>query len=364
MTLVLALPLAFAQTDDGAVISGAGAALMGIVAFALALQPPLSTVTFSVTLPDAAAVNVIVFVPAPPVIVPLVIVHVYVAPVCDATLAFAEVDAHTEAGALIVAVGEGLIGTATLPLFVQPAVDVIVMASATLPDEAAVKVIAFVPAPALIVPLVIVQVYVTPLCDGTLAFADVDEQIDGGAVIVADGVGLIVTLALPVAEQLVVSVTVTARETLPDAPGLNVIDDVPWPLSSVPLVTLHTYVAPVVVVTLAPTFVAFAQTADGAVIVAGGGVQTNVNDPLLVAVPPPVVTEIGPLVTFVGTVAVICVELFTTNVAGVPLNETALTPAKFVPVMVTLAPGPPLVGAKFVIVGTEATKHLPALATL
>jgi hypothetical protein len=36
---------------------------------------------------------------------------------------------------------------------------------------------------------------------------------------------------------------------------------------------------------------------------------------------------------------------------AVPLNFTAVAPLKFVPVMVTLAPTPPLVGVKLAIVG-------------
>ena len=58
-------------------------------------------------------------------------------------------------------------------------------------------------------------------------------------------------------------------------------------------------------------------------------------------------------------------------VAFVPLNVTAVTPVKFVPLIVTLAPAAPLVGAKPVIVGgTSTVKGLalvavpPAVATL
>jgi hypothetical protein len=64
------------------------------------------------------------------------------------------------------------------------------------------------------------------------------------------------------------------------------------------------------------------------------------------------VTVIGPLVVPEATVAVICVALFTVNVpAGVPLNETAVTPVKLVPVMTTDVPTGPLVGVKLLIAG-------------
>ena len=118
-------------------------------------------------------------------------------------------------------------------------------------------------------------------------------------------------------------------------------------------------------VTLAPAFVALPQTADGAVIVAGGGVQLKVKGAALVATPPVVVTETGPVVAPAGTTAVICEALLMVNdAAGVPLNFTALVPMKFVPVMVTFVPVPPLDGEKLVMVGVVAVKHLPAEATL
>ena len=52
-------------------------------------------------------------------------------------------------------------------------------------------------------------------------------------------------------------------------------------------------------------------------------------------------------------------------VAFVPLNVTAVTPVKFVPLMVTLAPTGPLVGAKLAIVGALAdTVKLLALVAV
>ena len=65
-----------AQVAVGPVITGDGAALIGMVALEVALQPPFATVTPSETLPEAAAVKVMALVPAPPVIEPLVMVSV------------------------------------------------------------------------------------------------------------------------------------------------------------------------------------------------------------------------------------------------------------------------------------------------
>ena len=64
----------------------------------------------------------------------------------------------------------------------------------------------------------------------------------------------------------------------------------------------------------------------------------------VVAVPAGVVTLMGPVVAFAGTVVVICVLLFTVNVAETPLNLTDVAPVKLAPVIVTLVPGAPLVG--------------------
>jgi len=78
----------------------------------------------------------------------------------------------------------------------------------------------------------------------------------------------------------------------------------------------------------------------------------TVKLPVLEAVPPAVVTEIGPVVTPVGAVAVIVVALSTANeAAATPLNRTAVAPVKSVPVIVTIVPPRPKVGLISVIAG-------------
>src|SRR5438067_1500104 len=76
---------------------------------------------------------------------------------------------------------------------------------------------------------------------------------------------------------------------------------------------------------------------------------------LLVAVPSGVVTLTGPVVAPAGTAAEICVAEFTVKVALVPLNFTEVAPVKFVPVIVTLVPTGPLIGAKLVMFGGFVT---------
>ena len=75
--------------------------------------------------------------------------------------------------------------------------------------------------------------------------------------------------------------------------------------------------------------------------------------PALVAVPAPVTTVIRPVVVF-GTTAVICVALLTVyELALTPLNLTAVTPIKLVPVITTEAPTHTGLGVKFVMLGVE-----------
>lgn len=82
--------------------------------------------------------------------------------------------------------------------------------------------------------------------------------------------------------------------------------------------------------------------------------NTRSNGVVLVAVPPGVVTEIKPLTLLVppGTTKVIVIPLTTVKfvTANVPMR-TAVAPVRFVPVRVTVAPGPPVIGEKLVMVG-------------
>ena len=74
----------------------------------------------------------------------------------------------------------------------------------------------------------------------------------------------------------------------------------------------------------------------------------------LVAVPPLVVTVIGPVVAPPGTSAVRLVADVAVTVARTPLNFTSfllVTGSKFVPVIVTAVPIVPLSGVKLVMDG-------------
>ena len=83
---------------------------------------------------------------------------------------------------------------------------------------------------------------------------------------------------------------------------------------------------------------------------------------MLSAVPAELVTLILPVVAAAGTLARIWVlESTVKELAGVPLNATAVVPAKSVPVTCTKAPGEPLSGLMEVMLGSTATVKLVAL---
>src|SRR5439155_12941122 len=85
-------------------------------------------------------------------------------------------------------------------------------------------------------------------------------------------------------------------------------------------------------------------------VIVGAGI--TVKALALVAVPPGVVTLMGPVVAPAGTVAAIEVGEVTVKLTAlVPLNFTAVVPVKAVPLIVTVLPTGPLVGVKLVIVG-------------
>jgi hypothetical protein len=64
----------------------------------------------------------------------------------------------------------------------------------------------------------------------------------------------------------------------------------------------------------------------------------------LVAVPPGVVTRIGPDLAPFGTVALICVLATTVKLIERPFNVTDVAPVKFEPEIVTAVPGGPVGG--------------------
>jgi hypothetical protein len=90
----------------------------------------------------------------------------------------------------------------------------------------------------------------------------------------------------------------------------------------------------------------------GLILVKVGGGLSTANIVREVAVPAGVTTLISPPLIPDGTTAVICVALTTVKLlTGVVPMRTAVAPVKFVPVMVSVAPGSAESGVKLVIVG-------------
>src|SRR3989442_3887072 len=99
-----------------------------------------------------------------------------------------------------------------------------------------------------------------------------------------------------------------------------------------------------VIVTLAPAGPLVGEK----LVIVGGGMTVKLL--ALIAVPPDVVTLIGPVVAPLGRVVTFEVHTFTVQLPPPPLFLTDVTPVKFVPLIVTLAPTGQLVGEKLLIV--------------
>src|SRR5438093_3212745 len=174
---------------------------------------------------------------------------------------------------------------------------------------------------------------------------------EGG--VVSPTVKLLALLAVPAEVVTLIDPLVAPAGTL----AVIVLAEFTVKLALVPL--NRTAVAPVKLVPLIVTLVPTGPLVGVKLEMVGG--FTTVKLPALLAVPPAVVTLIGPVVAPAGTVAVIAVAEFTVNRRAVPMNRTALAPVKLVPLIVTLVPTGPLVGVKLVMVGGFMTVKLPRL---
>jgi hypothetical protein len=90
----------------------------------------------------------------------------------------------------------------------------------------------------------------------------------------------------------------------------------------------------------------------------------TVKLPVLVALPPGVVTLTGPVVAPAGTIARIAVSDVTVKVALSPLNVTALAPLRLLPLIVTPVPTAPLAGERLAIAGGPTIANAPVLAVV
>ena len=107
--------------------------------------------------------------------------------------------------------------TFALPVELQPLLAVTVQPKVSVPAAPAVKATLRVPAPAAMLPPLIVQAYDAPApASGTEAVLLVEpEYVDPGAVTVEDGAGVIVTVKPPMLEQPALFVTAQPKTTEP-----------------------------------------------------------------------------------------------------------------------------------------------------
>jgi hypothetical protein len=143
---------------------------------------------------------------------------------------------------------------------------------------------------------------------------------------------------------LVAPVGTLALNCVPETPHI-IVAGVPLKL---------TLVVPVKFVPLSVTVQPTDPLAGEYEVIVGAPVECTVNGvPLkLQPVPEGVVTLICPVVAPSGTVAAICVSEFTLKLAAKRLKATRVAPVKPDPVIVTLVPNVPLVGAKELMCGS------------
>jgi len=231
--------------------------------------------------------------------------------------------------------------TLTLPEVPIPTTAVIVFASTTVNDVAAVPPKLTAVAPVSLVPVMVTVVPLPALVGVNDEMVGAPINVNPAKVAVPPGV---VTLTLPEAPVPTTAVMVVAFTTVNDVAA------VPPKLTDVAPVRLVP-----VMVTVVP-LPALVGVNDEMV-----GVAINVNPPK-VAVPPGVVTLIVPEAP-APTTAVMVVAFTTVNVmAAVPPKLTAVVPVRLVPVIVTVEPLPALVGVKEEMVGVAAHVNPPKVA--
>lgn len=238
----------------------------------------------------------------------------------------------------LVAVPEGVVTV------IGPVVAVAGTVAVICVEETTVNVVALVPlnataaAPFKLVPLIVTEAPTAPL----LGEKPVSVGAGGGGTVTVNDVALV---AVPTGVVTVIGPVVAAAGTV----AVICVAETSANVAALPLNA--TAVAPFkllpLIVTEAP---ATPLPGEKLVSVGAGGVTVN---EALVAIPAGVVTVIGPVVAAAGTVAVICAAETTVNVAAVPLKATAVAPFRWVPLIVTVAPGCPLVGVTLVIAGNS-----------
>ena len=230
-------------------------------------------------------------------------------------------------------------------------------------DETTVKVVATPPIVKLVAPVRFVPVIVIAVAP------NVEPELGDTLIIVGNGVyvNALGSVATPPA---VVTETSSGAPTVPagvTAVIVVALETTKLAAAALPNFTLVAAVNPVpVIVIVVPPRVG--PLVGLMLLMTGTGVPSNVNAPVLVALPPIVVstTSFAPAVP-AGVTAVTDVALTTlTLVAAVPPTVTLLVPVKLVPVIVIVVPpeDEPDVGATVVMVGAATYVNAPVWVTL
>ena len=220
--------------------------------------------------------------------------------------------------------------TLTLPDAPAPTTAVILVAELTINDCAATPPKVTAMALLKLVPEIVTVIPVDAVVGVNEVIAGVAINVKPVLVAVPPGV---VTLILPEAPVPTTAVTVvvftTENEVAAVPPKLAAV----VPVKFVPVIVIIVPAAPDIGVND---------------VILGAGININpVND----TVPPGVVIDTAPLAP-VNIMAVIVVAFTTINeAAAIPPKLTTVAPVKFVPVIVTVVPAPPLAGVKEAIVG-------------
>jgi hypothetical protein len=278
-----------AQAVDGPESVAVGGVLTVTLAEPPAGHPLFVTVTPSPTGPVGPALNVTERVPVPPVIVPFEMVQAYVAPApASGTEATSPVAfGHVEAGAVIVAFGEGFTVTAAEPeeLPVHPvASTTLVTVYVLVAPGLTLRVAGLDEIPVSWNPSLQFSVHAAVPVRTMESGVDWPAQIVALPETAAVGRAAIGMLFDELAGQPAFE-TVTDRSTVPLAPALNVIVRVPAPFVIVPFVIDQLYVAPDPASGPEAVSPVAALHADDGAVMTAEGVATTVTVALPVAVP-------------------------------------------------------------------------------
>ena len=222
--------------------------------------------------------------------------------------------------------------TLTLPDAPVPTIAVMLVAEFTVNDEATTPPKLTAVAPLKLVPVIVIDAPVPPLAGVNEVIVGIGINVNPLLDAVPPGV---VTLTLPDAPvpttAVILVAELTVNEEAATPPKLTTVA----PLKLVPVINTDVPAPPL----------------DGVndVIVGDG---TNVK-PVIVAVPPVVVTLILPDAPLPTTAVILVAELTMNDEAATPPKLTMVASLKLVPVIVTDVPVPPLAGVNDVIVGAE-----------